>query len=125
MAPFDPTDDEDLRMRTSVMLPNKRPLYEYLLELPLDVLKEYPQKGYRLWMGPKARSSQALALRDYILYWRLTAQTFRQTYPREYLETLPRAALRSFLHTYLPKAPLWVYAEPLKDALRILIYRTE
>lgn len=74
------TNEEDLRLRLSVMLPCRNSLYEYLCELPLEDLMAYPQKGYYRWMGRAARTPQALVLRDYILYWRLCALAFRRQF---------------------------------------------
>lgn len=119
MNQFNLTAEEDLHLRFSIMLSNRRSLYEYLLELPLEDLKEYPEKGYHRWMGQAARSPQALALRDYILYWRFAALTFRQKYPREYLEELSRDDLTLFLHTYIQKVPIWVYEKPIKDVIQL------
>jgi len=118
---YDLTDEEDLRLRFSIMLPgNRRSLYAYLCELPLEDLQAYPKKGYRWWMGRAARTPQALALRDYILYWRLAALSFRQQYPRAYLETLSDDGVRLFLRTYLHKVPIWAYEGPIKDAIHLL-----
>ena len=71
-------------------------------------------------MGRAARTSLALALRDYILHWRLAALSFRQQYPRSYLETLSSDDLQLFLRTYINKTPLWAYEEPVKDVLQLL-----
>ena len=120
MNKYDLTDEEDMRLHFSVMLPGGRSLYEYFCELPLEDLQAYPQKGYRWWMGRAARAAQALALRDYILYWRLAALSFRQQYPREYLEALSADDLRLFLHTYISKTPVWAYEGPVKDVVRLL-----
>ena len=125
MSKYDLTEEEDLRLHLSIMLPNKRPLYEYFLELPLEDLQAYPEKGYRRWMGRSARTSQALALRDYILHCRFAALTFRQTYPRDYLETLTHDDMQSFLCAHIQKAPVWVYEGPVKDVLQLLLYSSE
>ena len=121
MNQFDLTPEEDLRLRLSVMLPGRRrSLYEHLCRLPLDELQAYPKKGYHWWMGKAARSAQALALRDYILYWRLAALSFRERYSREYLETLSPHRLRLFLRACISKIPIWAYEEPIRDAQQIL-----
>lgn len=120
------TEREDQRLRFSIRLPGRgHSLYEYLTMLPLEKLQAYPQKGYHWWMGRSARTPQALALRDYILYWRLVAIDFRKQYPREYLETLSYDDMRLFLHTYIQKIPLWVYEEPVKDVIHILLRHEE
>lgn len=121
MNKFDLTDEEDLRLRFSIMLPGRRrSLYEYFCKLPLDVLQAYPQKGYHWWMGRAARSSQALDLRDYILYWRLNALIFRLRHPRQVLENYSSDNLQSFLRDHMRKTPLWAYEEPLHDVLQLL-----
>lgn len=120
MNKYNLADKEDLWLRFSIVLPGSRSLYEYLCELPLENLKAYPQKGYCRWMGQESRSAQALALRDYILYWRLRALAFRRQYSREYLETLSPHNIRRFLRTYIQKVPLWAYEEPLKDGMQLL-----
>ena len=121
MTKYDLTDTEDLRLRNSITLPGKRSsLYEYLSGLPLEDLQAYPKKGYHWWMGRTARSVQALALRDYILHWRLFALRFRQQYPRWYLEALTPDELRLFLLIYLKKTPLWAYEGPVHDAVMLL-----
>ena len=125
MNKYDLTEREDLRLRLSVMLPGKkRSLYEYFCALPLEDLEAYPKKGYRWWMGRGARTPQALALRNYILFWRSAALAFRQQYPRAYLETLSPAEMRQFLHTYIQKTPLWVYEEPVRDVMYFLLERS-
>lgn len=121
MNRFDLTDAEDLRLRFSIMLPGRnRSLYEYFCTLPLDTLQAYPKKGYRLWMGKAARTPQAFALRDYVLYWRLNTMIFRLAYPRKYLESLSADDLQSFVQTHIQKTPIWAYEEPLRDALQLL-----
>lgn len=119
MNKYELTAEEDQHLRFSIMLSNRRSLYEYLLELPLEDLKEYPKKGYNQWMGQAARTSEALALRDYILYWRFAAQVFRQKYPRVYLERLSYADMQLFLHTYIQKTPIWAYEKPIKDVIQL------
>lgn len=120
MNKFDLTEAEDMQLRLSIKLPGGRFLYEYFCELPLKDLEAYPKKGFYWWMGRAARSSPALALRDYILHWRLIAVSFRQQYPRTYLETLSSDDLRLFLRTYINKTPIWPYEEPVKDVLQLL-----
>lgn len=121
MNKFDLTNIEDMQLQLSVMLPGRRhSLYEYLCALPLKALQAYPAKGYHWWMGKAARSAQAIALRDYILHWRIYALTFRQKYSREYLKTLSADDLRSFLRAHITKIPIWAYEGPIKDALQIL-----
>ena len=122
MRKYDLSEEEDLRLHLSVTLPGNKYLYEYFCELPQEKLIAYPKKGYRFWMGRKARSPQALKLRDYILHWRLVAQDFREKYSRGYLETLSRKELQAFLHIYLQKTPIWVYEGPIKDVLQILLH---
>ena len=119
MNKYELTAEEDQHLHFSIMLPNRCSLYEYLLELPLEDLQVYPQKGYRRWMGQAARTPQALAMRDYILYWRLAAQAFRQKCPREYLESLSYADMQLFLHTYIQKTPIWAYEKPIKDVIQL------
>lgn len=120
------TEREDQHLRFSIILPGRRrSLYEYLTELPLEELQAYPKKGYHWWMGRAARTSQALALRDYILYWRLFAISFREKFPREYLETLSYDDMRLFLRTYIQKTPVWAYEGPIKDVIHILFYNEE
>ena len=125
MNRFDLSDEEDMRLHFSILLPSGRSLYEYLCELPLEKLQAYPQKGFHFWMGNIARSPQALDMRDYILYWRSRKQIFRLVYPREYLESLPAKELQFFLNTHLHKVPLWAYEAPLRDAAQILFHATE
>ena len=121
MYPYDLTNEEDLRLHFSIMLPSgKCSLYEYLCQLPLQALQAYPKKGYHWWMGKAARSPQALALRDYILHWRIKALSFRQQYPREYLETLSHKDMQAFLQTYIGKIPVWAYEGPIQDVLQLL-----
>ena len=119
------TDEEDDRLRFSIMLPGRRgSLYQYLCQLPLNDLQAYPEKGYRLWMGQASKTPQALAMRDYILHWRLAALDFRKQYPREYLQTLSLAELQVFLNTYLHKIPVWAYEGPLQDAAQLIFLHT-
>lgn len=125
MKRFHLSAGEDLYLRFAILLPSGRSLYEYFCELPLDKLEAYPKKGYHWWMGKTTRSAQALALRDYIFYWRVEQLHFRQAYPREYLETLSGDALKQFLHKYLQKNPLWAYDGPTQDAINILFHRGE
>lgn len=121
MNTFDLTDEEDLRLRLSIMLPGgRRSLYEHLCSLPLDALQAYPKKGYHRWMGRAAQSAQALALRDYILYWRLKAIIFRLHYPRRLLESFSSEELQVFLRAHAQKIPIWAYEDPLQDALQLL-----
>ena len=122
MNKYDLTDEEDLRLRFSIMLPGRRrSLYEYLCELPLEQLQAYPQKGYHWWMGSIAQTPQALALRDYILSWRLNALRFRQQYSRAYLETLSLDDMQLFLRTYIHKTPIWAYEGAIQDVAQILL----
>ena len=124
MNNYNLTKQEHFYLLFSIMLPGKkRSLYEHLSLLSLEDLQAYPKKGFRWWMGGVAKSKQALAMRDYILYWRFEALSFRQQYPRAYLETLSCDALRSFLDTYIGKVPFWAYEEPMHDALQILFRR--
>lgn len=126
MTKYDLTEAEDFRLHFSIMLSGgRRSLYEYLCELPLEALQAYPKKGYHWWMGRAARTPQALALRDYILHWRLVALNFRRQYPREYLETLSLDDLHLFLRTYIHKIPLWAYEEPVRDAAQRLFLSQE
>ena len=120
MGKYDLSDEEDLRLRFSIMLPSKRSLYEYLCELPLEHLRVYPKKGYHWWMGRSARSPEALALRDYIWHWRTEELLFRKMYPREVLDGYSSAALQVFLRSFIKRVPLWVYADPVRDCLLIL-----
>lgn len=123
MNQFNLTEDEDLRLCFSILLPNGHSLYEYFLSLSLEDLREYPQKGYLFWMGKAARSPQALVQRDYILHWRFAALDFRQKYPREYIEQFSCDDKQSFLRTYLQKTPIWVYEEPVKDVIALFTDR--
>ena len=125
MIPYYLSDEEDYQLHHIVMYRSGRTLYEYMVEMPLEDLKAYPKKGYRWWMGRKAKSTRAMELRDYVLHWRLFALEFRQEYPLECLESLSTNALSFFLHTHLEKTPLWAYDGPTKDAARLLFYRTE
>lgn len=126
MNKYDLTDEEDTHLHFSIMLPGeRRSLYEYLCELPLEHLQAYPKKGYHWWLGRAARTAQALAMRDYILHWRLIALSFREQYPRAYLETLSPDDLRSFLNTYIHKTPLWAYEGPLQDVSQLLFQQAE
>lgn len=126
MNKYDLTEEEDLHLRLSVILPGKkRSLYEYLSALSLEDLKAYPRKGYHWWMGRAARTPQALALRNYVLFWRSATLAFRQQYPRAYLETLSPAELRLFLHTYIQKTPLWAYEEPVRDVIHLLLQKSQ
>jgi len=125
MKRFQLSNEEDLCLHFSILLPSGRSLYEYFCELPLDKLEVYPKKGYHWWMGKATRTPQALALRDYIFYWRVEQLHFRQTYPREYLEALSPDILRLFLSKYLKKTPLWAYEGPIRDTINILFHRAE
>ena len=121
MDKYELTEEEDLQLRFSIMLPGRRrSLYQYLCLLPMEQLRAYPKKGYRLWMGRAARSPQALALRDYVLYWRLKELELGALYSYQYLETLSVDSLRLFLNTCLRKTPCWAYEGPIQDALRLL-----
>lgn len=120
MNQYELSEDEDLRLHFSIMLPGRKYLYEYFCDLPLEVLKAYPKKGYHWWMGRAARTTNALALRDYILHWRLFAIDCRQKYSGEYLETLSLKELQTFLNTYIQKIPIWPYEAPIKDVIQIL-----
>jgi len=125
MNKYDLTDEEDKHLHFSIMLPGRKgSLYQYLCQLPLNDLQAYPEKGYRLWMGQTSKTPQALAMRDYILYWRLAALDFRKQYPREYLQTLSLAELQVFLNTYLHKIPVWAYEGPLQDAAQLIFLHT-
>lgn len=122
MNRFDLTDAEDLHLRFSIMLPGgKRSLYEYFCCLPLNTLQAYPKKGYHWWMGRTARSPRALDMRDYILYWRLTALLFRMRYSRKYLESLSLNELKSFHCIHIQKTPLWAYEAPIRDVQQLLL----
>lgn len=124
MNKFDLTDEEDLCLRFSIMLPGRRgSLYEYLCQLSLEDLQAYPRKGYHRWMGSAARSPQALDLRDYILYWRLNAMILRLRYPRALLESFSSDGLQAFLHNNMQKTPLWAYEALLQDVLQLLAHR--
>ena len=126
MDSFFLTREEDIRLCASIILPyQKRSLYEYLCELPLNELEEYPKKGYHWWMGRAARSPQALEARDYILHWRRAAVEIRQNLSREFLETLTREELRIYLRYYIQKVPLWAYEDPVRDMLQLLSYMWE
>lgn len=125
MNKYDLTDEEDKYLHFSIMLPGRKgSLYQYLCQLPLPCLQAYPEKGYHLWMGRAARTPQALAMRDYILYWRLAALDFRKQFPRKYLETLSLNDLQVFLNTYLHKVPAWAYEGPVQDAVQFLFLRS-
>lgn len=122
MHQYDLTNEEDLRLRFSIMLPfKKQSLYEYFCDLPLEQLKVYPKRGYRWWMGKVARSPDALALRDYILHWRLAALDFRQKYSKKYLEKLSYNELRFFLDIYIDQVPFWAYEAPVSAAAKLLL----
>ncbi len=123
MIKYDLSDMEDFHLHDVVMYRNGRTLYEYFVEMPLEDLQAYPQKGWRWWMGRKARSPEAMELRDYVLHWRLAALEFRQKYSHKYLQTLSCDEMRLFLNTYIRKTPIWVYSEPIKDGLHILLKR--
>ena len=125
MIAYDLSDMEDQQLHNIVAYRNGRTLYEYMVEMPLEHLEAYPQKGWHWWMGRKARSAEALELRDYTLYWRLFALDFRQKYPRKYLQTLPVGEIRSFARKHSQRTPQWAYQEPVRDALRILMEREE
>ena len=122
MSKYDLTDEEDYQLHHIVMYRNGRTLYEYFVEMPLEDLQMYPKKGYRWWMGRKAKSFRAMELRDYVLHWRIFALEFQQKYPREYLESLSYDEMRSFVNKYIQKAPVWAYEEPVRDVLKILFY---
>lgn len=125
MNKYDLTDREEISLYNVVVYRNGRSLYEYLVEMPLEDLKAYPKRGYRWWMGRKARSAEALELRDYTLFWRLFALEFRQKYPREYLQSLPLGEIRSFARQYIQKIPQWAYQGPVQDAVHILMEQDE
>ena len=125
MDKFDLSQEEDYQLHDVVMYRNGRTLYEYMVEMSLEELKTYPKKGYRWWMGRKARSPQAMQLRDYVLHWRLVELDFRQKYSHAYLQTLSCDEMRLFLNTYIRKTPIWAYAGPIKDALHLLFERNE
>ena len=120
------TEKEEARLRATIWLRvRRRSLYEYLCELPLEVLERYPKKGYYWWMGRQARSFQALEMRNYVLFWRGRACAFRQQYTRKYLETFSCEELQMFVRWYIHKIPTWAYEGPIQDALRILDQRGE
>lgn len=121
MNQYNLTNEEDMQLRFSIMFCNNKSLYTYFCNLPLEQLKAYPQKGYRWWMGKAARSPKALALRDYILHWRLAAIDFREAYSKETLEKMSYNELQAFLKDYIEKVPLWAYEELLRDATEILL----
>ncbi len=126
MDAFYLTQEEDFDLHTSIKIPVKpHYLYEYFYELPLEDLRAYPEKSYHWWLGRAARSAQGLAMRDYVLHWRLFALSFRKHHPRAYLETLSTDRLRLFLNVNITKTPLWAYEGPVKDAIRILFLRDE
>lgn len=126
MNQFDLTEKQDTLLRFSIMFPGKRhSLYGYLCELPLEDLQAYPKKGYHWWMGCAARTAKGLAMRDYILHWRLFALSFRQQYSRAYLETLSADAQRVFLRTHLSKTPIWAYEEPIRDVIELLFVQSQ
>ena len=120
MKAYHLSKEEDMRLHLSIQCPGNRYLYEYFIELPLEKLKLYPKKGYRFWMGRKAKSPDALAMRDYILYWRLFAISFRKEYSRDYLQSIPYDKIGLFVRTYIKKTPLWAYEGPIRDAVLIL-----
>lgn len=118
------SEKEDLSLYHIVMYRNGRSLYEYMIEMPIEDLKAYPRKGYRWWMGRKAKAPEALEMRDYVLHWRIFAQEFREEFPADFLEALSTEKLTHFLKYYLEKTPTWAYDAPVKDAARIFFYRT-
>lgn len=103
MIQYDLSDKEDYQLHHIVMYRNGRTLYEYMVEMPLDDLKAYPKKGYRWWMGRKAKSTGAMELRDYVLHWRIFALEFRKIYSREYMESLSYDDMQLFVRTYMEK----------------------
>ena len=117
MIRYDLSDEEDYQLHHIVMYRNGRTLYEYMVEMPLDDLKVYPRKGYRWWMGRKAKSPRAIELCDYVLHWRIFALEFRQKYSREYLENLSYDEMRLFVRTYMERTPMWAYSDPIRDVL--------
>lgn len=125
MSKYDLSDMEDQQMYDIVMYRNGRTLYEYMAEMPLEDLKAYPKKGYRWWMGRKAKLPQAMELRDYVLHWRLVELDFRQKYSHQYLQTLSCQEIQSFVNAHIPKIPIWAYSEAIKDGLHILWEREE
>lgn len=120
MSKYDLSDKEDYQLHHIVMYRNGRTLYEYMVEMPLDDLKAYPKKGYRWWMGRKAKSTGAMELRDYVLHWRIFALEFRKIYSREYMESLSYDDMQLFVRTYMEKTPIWAYSGPLRDVLGYL-----
>lgn len=114
------TQKEVLISHLSIGFPCKQLLNEYLISLPLETLQNYPQKGWHWWMGKKSHSSQALELRDYILHWRYFQIEFRKKYSTEYLKTLSKNDLSSFVYTYLKETPFWAYEGPVRDGIRLL-----
>ena len=100
-------------------------LYSHFCQLPMEELKAYPQKGYHWWMGRKARSGQALELRDYILCWRLFSEDFQKAHSYGYMDTLTDRELADFVRVHIDKRPLWVYEEAVKLAMDILSLRKE
>ncbi len=120
MDKFDLSEKEDDRLHDVAIYRNGRTLYECLVEMPLEELQAYPRKGYRWWMGRKAKSPQALALRDYVLHWRLIALDFREKYSREYLQSLSCEELWTFVNTHIQKTPQWAYEGPVRDVMKIL-----
>lgn len=124
MAMYYLTREEDERLLFSIPLPGKTQyLYEYFLDLPLEDLKEYPQAGYHNWMSRAAKSSQAMELRNYILFWRLTAQKVQEVYSYTYLESLSDDILDFLLHIFLRQIPIWVYEESIRNIMQILSQR--
>ena len=120
---YELTDMEDYQLHNIVMYRNGRTLYEYLVEMPLEDLQAYPKKGYRWWMGRKARSKQAMELRDYVLHWRLVSQDFRRKYSHNYLQTLSSEEIVSFVEANILKIPIWVYSDAIYDGLHIVFGR--
>ena len=125
MSKYDLSDMEDCHLHNVVYYRNGRTLYEYMVEMPLEDLQAYPKKGWRWWMGRKAKSPQAMELREYVLHWRLFALEFRQKYAREYLQTLTDDELRLFLKNHIEKIPPWAYEEPIRDVVHLLFERNE
>ena len=123
MIKYDLSDMEDCRLHNVVYYRNGRTLYEYMVEMPLEDLQAYPKKGWRWWMGRKAKSPQAMELRKYVLHWRSFAQVFRLEYPKEYLQTLSDDEMRLFLRKYINKVPAWAYEEPIRDVVHILFHK--
>ena len=120
MSPYDISQSEDHKLYRLVSYPNGRTLYELMIEMPLEDLQAYPQKGYRWWMGRKAKSSWAMHLRDYVLHWRLFQLEFCKKYSPEHLKSLSLDALRSFINCYLKSVPLWAYDGPVRDAAKLI-----